>query len=293
VNEHSQRLLRGLETYIRREIAQEDAVKGIAVVGSVAVGTAGQESDVDAIAFMSPVDLYAMPAECRWSPSTGAYASIFDDGAAADSIQLDFTRVDFGSWAAPGFAAPEGYRAELASSFIAFDRNGDVAPLVAAIAAYDDSLRTPRLDESLCRLDDALSWGDATSDWEALGPVIAHDRLQAAYEALVGGLFAYNSAWRPWRSRETRALLALSALPETMVRDPLSCVAAIGHGFNGYASRRASLEECFDWLSTMLRDDPSYGDDPVDAAFIRAHEEPGRAWNLADWVARHGDSERR
>ncbi|KPV42324.1 hypothetical protein AN477_18695 [Alicyclobacillus ferrooxydans] len=33
----------------------------------------------------------------------------------------------------------------------------------------------------------------------------------------------------------------------------------------------------------------TYGKDPVSEAFIRSHDEPGRAWNMQEWMRRHRD----
>jgi len=41
-----------------------------------------------------------------------------------------------------------------------------------------------------------------------------------------------------------------------------------------------------------LPDAGEYGDDVISEAFIRSHDEPGRAWNMDEWNARHREQVR-
>ncbi|MGC9347731.1 MAG: hypothetical protein ACP5JG_06305 [Anaerolineae bacterium] len=43
----------------------------------------------------------------------------------------------------------------------------------------------------------------------------------------------------------------------------------------------------FDDSIRRLVADGDYGEDVVAEAFIRSHDEPGRAWNMDMWNARH------
>jgi predicted nucleotidyltransferase len=43
-----------LEKYIQTEVIQETSVQGIVVIGSVAMGNARSDSDIDAVVFLAP-----------------------------------------------------------------------------------------------------------------------------------------------------------------------------------------------------------------------------------------------
>jgi len=51
----------------------------------------------------------------------------------------------------------------------------------------------------------------------------------------------------------------------------------------------ATIRKRRDLMTFMdrLRADGEYGEDPVAEAFIRGHDEPGRAWNMEEWNRRH------
>lgn len=142
--------------------------------------------------FFDPYDEYIVPAEFSWCPADGSFHSIFGELEAKDAIQLDFDRFALTQWAAPAYEWPEGRRAELAAGWPAFDRSGRVSELIAERTAYTDGVRVARLDEAINWLDQHLSGDRPRCSWQSLGPAIAHDRLQAACEYLVQGLFAYN-----------------------------------------------------------------------------------------------------
>jgi hypothetical protein len=63
--------------YIEREVITDPSVQGVVVIGSVATGTARADSDIDAVVFLEPFDLYAVPAECKWCPDDGTFHGIF------------------------------------------------------------------------------------------------------------------------------------------------------------------------------------------------------------------------
>ena len=192
-----------LLTYIESELKPHDAVKGVVAIGSLATGLARPDSDIDCIAFLDPYNDYILPAEFIWLLEDKSYHSIFveDKEIHAKGYQLDFTRLDLEQWADPGFEWPEGRKAELVNGWIAFDRDGGILRLIAQRTAYSDDLRIARLDEAVTWLDQHLYAGGPDKRWDTLGPAIAHDRLQAAYEYLVQALFAINCRWLPWRNR--------------------------------------------------------------------------------------------
>lgn len=120
-----------------------------------------------------------------------------------------------------------------------------------------------------------------------MGPVVAGDRLQAVYEYLVGALFAYNREWRIWRNREMSALLMLPWLPPDFDEHIIAAASAMGNDRAAYLARANALRHLSDQLVQRLVADGTYGDNPIDEAFSRAHDEPGRAWNMDEWNAEH------
>lgn len=285
----TQQKRKDLLTFIERVLVDEPAVQAVVGIGSIATGHARPDSDIDVVAFLEPFDLYALPAESIWRPSDGTFHSIFTHApwVDAEGIQIDAHRVDFEEWRRENFDWPEGRKAELQEGWLAYDRAGEVGPLIAARTAYTDAIRIARIDEAVTWLDQHLSDDGPQVRWDSLGPLIAHDRLHAAYDYLIAGLFAYNRRWRPWRNREMSYVLALPWLPEGFGRRILTAANAPSQDEAGYLARVAALRDLFGALVQQLVADGFYGDDPVSEAFKRRAEEPGRAWNMQAWNARH------
>ncbi|MEV5961609.1 nucleotidyltransferase domain-containing protein [Kribbella sp. NPDC051952] len=263
-----------VKQFIERRLLQHDAVKAVVVIGSVAAGTAHVGSDIDVAIFLEPYDDYLVPAEAIWRQDDDTFHSIFSD---VEGIQLDFHRYDLQRWRTAEWSEP--MRAELAAGWVAFDRDGEVTRLIAERSTYDDEHRIAQLDEAITWLDQHLDERDVEQRWETLDPLVAHDRLQAAYGYLVQGLFAANRRWRIWRNREMTALLALPWLPNGLEYAAI----ADGHSKAAYLKRATALRDLFGQLQAHLQADGTYGTDPIGEAFIRSHDEPGRAWNLDHW----------
>ncbi|GAB3408285.1 nucleotidyltransferase domain-containing protein [Flindersiella endophytica] len=281
---------RQLLGFVERKLAPHAAVRGVVAIGSLATGTSRPGSDIDAYVFLSPFDPYLVPAESVWRPRDDTFHTIFSDDPTLDEegIQLDLHRVDFEEWSSPGFEWPEPSRAELAGGWLAYDRDGEVARLIALRTAYPDDLRLRILDDAIPLISDHLVEDTLMRTWESLGPVVAGDRLQAVYEYVVKALFAYNRRWRGWRNREMSAVLRLPWLPEGFEQRILGAAVAGGHDLAAYLERAGVLRELSERLIGRLVDDGVYGSgEPVDEAFIRIHDEPGRAWNMDDWNAEH------
>lgn len=279
-----------LMVFIERELAPEPAVQAVIGIGSIASGLARPDSDIDAILFLDPLDLYIVPAEFKWRPSDRSFHSIFSQAPGLEeALQFDFARFDLTRWADPSFEWPEQRCAELHEGWLAFDRSGQVAKLIEARATYADAIRISKLDEAITMLDQHLSEDRPQSRWDSLGPVIAQDRLQAAYEYLVQALFAYNRRWRPWRSREMSSLLALPWLPEGFANRAPGAVSISSLDYAGYRTRVDSLRSLFQDLTNRLVAEGEYGYDVISEAFIRGHNEPGRAWNMAEWNRKHAE----
>lgn len=276
-----------LMNFIERELVPEPAVQAVVGTGSIANGLARPDSDIDAIVFLDPYDLYVVPAESKWCPSDGSFHSIMEPAPEPECLQLDFARFDLVQWTDPSFAWPEERCAELREGWMAFDRFGKVAELIEARTVFTDGMRNARLDQALVRLDQHLSDGGAESRWENLGAAIAHDRLQAAYEHLVSALFAYNRQWRLWRDREMSSLLTLPWLPEGFDERILQTSNAPTLDYNGYMARVEILRDLFHNLTARLLADGDYKENAVFEAFERIKNEPGRAWNMDEWNQKH------
>ncbi|MCA9960055.1 MAG: nucleotidyltransferase domain-containing protein [Anaerolineales bacterium] len=271
--------------FVQQVLAGDTAVKGVIAIGSMATGHMRPDSDIDAIIFLDPFDYFVVPAEAIWDAQTDTFHSIFTDDPQLQQqgLQLDIARLDWQQWSNPNFVWPEGRCAELSTGWIAYDPDGTVAQLIAARTAYPDELRLQRLDESITWLDQHLSDDTPEIHWQNLGPIIAHDRLQAAYDYLVAALFAYNRHWRIWRNREMQYLLKLPWLPDQFAERVLVAANAPHLDHEGYKQRVEMLRSLFADLLQQLIANGDYSHAAIDQAFIRMHDEPGRAWNMDEW----------
>jgi hypothetical protein len=276
-----------LLTFIERVLEPEPSVQAVVGIGSIATGRMQSHSDIDVAVFFDPMDWHVIPAEFIWRPSDGSYHSIFivDEEVRQDGIDLDCLRLDLQTWCAADYEWPEGRKAELSNGWMAYDRMGEVAPIIAIKTAYPEQVRQERLDEAIIWLDQHLADGYPEKRWETLGPAIAHDRLQAAYQQLVQGIFALNRRWMPWRNRQMDNMASLRWLPDSFEEQILAASNAPNIDFSGYMERVQALRSLFDELLAKLIADGSYSTTPIDQAFIRSHDEPGYAWNMEEWRA--------
>ena len=223
-------------------------------------------------------------------PADNTFHSIFTQASGAEKwMQLDFARLDLAQWADPSFDWLEERCAELHEGWLAFDRSGKVAELIETRTTYTNAIRTAKLDEAITWLSQHLSQDGPQVRWDSLGPVIAYDRLQAAYEYLVQALFAYNRSWRPWRNRQMSSLLALSWLPENFATRVPAALGISSLDYIGYMSRVNCLQGLFLEITDRLISDGEYGEHVISEAFIRSHDEPGRAWNMEEWNRKHAE----
>jgi predicted nucleotidyltransferase len=277
----TERKRKQLQHFIESVLVGETAVKGVVAIGSMATGHMTPQSDIDAIIFLDPLELYIVPAEAIWQPKEDTFYSIFDESI--DGLPVDFARLDWQQWSDSDFEWIEGRKAELSQGWIAYDPSGEVKQLIANRTAYPEELRYERLDEAIVWLDQHLNGDKPQQVWQELGPAIAHDRLAAAYHYLVQALFAYNCQWRPWRNREMQTLLKLEWLPPNFSERVLTAVTAPSLDHDGYLVRVAAVGDLFTDLLSQLVDNGDYSATPIDQAFIRSSEEPGRAWNMDEW----------
>jgi len=277
------------QEFVAQVLEPESAVKAVIGIGSIAAGHMRADSDIDAIIFLEPLDFYIVPAETIWRPSDHSFHTILEDDPEllAEGITLDFLRLNWQQWSDPEFEWPEGIRAELSRGWTVFARDPDILSHIAQRTAYPDALRLERLDEAITRLDQHLNPAQLDRVWNTLGPVMAHDRLEASYHYLVQALFAFNRQWRPWRSREMGMLLNLPWLPEAFEERVLVAANAPSLNREGYEARAQTLSAMFRELQVQLTEAGDYSNAPIDQAFIRSHDEPGRAWNMDEWLKFH------
>jgi hypothetical protein len=261
-----------LAAFIRRKLEPHAAVRAVLAVGSIADGTAHPGSDIDAVLFLAPLDRSIVPREFIWRESDGTYHDIFvaDEELQENGLQFDFKRLDWERWKSPDHEWPEPLAAEWSGAVVMFDRTGEVEAILRERVRYDEAVRMPRLDEAILWLDQHLGGDGPQRRWETLGPVIAHDRLQAAYDYLAQALFALNRQWRPWRSREMTALLHLPWLPQDFAERALTALCPPSQDFNGYSARAQRLEEMFREVLRRLALEGVYGEDAVAEAFARS-----------------------
>lgn len=276
-----------LQQFIRQVIMPEESVQAVIGIGSLAHGRARPDSDIDAVLFLDPFDWYVVPAEFIWLPADNSFHSVFSDDPdiRQEGLHFDLRRLDWRRWADPDFDWPEPDRVEMAHGWLAFDRSGKAADLIAERAAYDETIRLARLDEAIVRLDGYLDAGKLERTWRHLGPLIAHDRLQAAYHYLADALLAYNWSWRPWRYRQMEILLEQPWLPADFAERALPAAHPPALDEAGYLARAEILRDFLQELLAQLTADGDYSTAPVDQALIRARDEPGYGWNMGDWNA--------
>jgi len=285
MNSATKRKRTELSRFIQQEIIPEASVQGVVVIGSVAKGIARADSDIDAVVFLDPFDLYVVPAEFKWRTEDGTFHGIFSD--VENSIQLDFKRLNLREWSKPTHVWPESLYAELSEGWLALDRHDQIRKLIAERTYFSDAIRQERLDDAIVCLDWLLNDSTTERTWETLGAEVAHYRLHSAYDYLIQALFAYNRHWRTLRSREISDLLKLPWLPEKFDEQLLLATNALSVAKEDYQRRVTLLRHFFNELVTKCQRDGIYGSDAVSEAFIRRHEEPGRNWNMDEWNKKH------
>src|SRR5215216_4922626 len=235
-----------LSRFIQREVIPETSVQGVVVIGSVGKGIARADSDIDAVIFLEPFDLYAIPAEFKWRSNDGSFHGIFSE--VENSIQLDFKRLNLPEWSKPTHVWPESLCAELSEGWLAFDRHDQIRKLIVERTYFSDEIRQERLDDAIVCLDWLLNDSTTERTWETLGAEVAHYRLHSAYDYLMQALFAYNRRWRTLRSREISDLLSLPWLPEKFDEQLLLTTNALSVTKDGYQQRVTILQRFFNEL---------------------------------------------
>lgn len=277
------------QQFVRQMLQADTAVKGVIGIGSMATGTMRPGSDVDAAVFLQPFDYFVVPAEAIWDPLRHSFHSIFSEDTflRENGLVLDLLRLDWAQWAAPEFVWPEGDRAAFSTGWLVYDRDGDLAPLIAQKTFYPADVRLARLDAAIVALDQYLGAATVAQVWHTQETAVAHDHLEAAYSCLVEALFAFNYRWRPWRKQEMTFLLQLPWLPSQFTERVLIAANAPSLDYAGYQARAAALTDLFGELLAQLVANGDYSYAPIDQAFMRLHDEPGRSWNMEEWRKLH------
>ncbi len=277
------------QQFVQQMLQADTAVKGVIGIGSMAAGSMCPDSSAEAVVFLHPFDYFVIPAEAIWDPLTHRFHSIFSEDSflRENGLKLDLLRLDWAQWAAPEFVWPEGHRAAFSTGWLVYDRDGDLAPLIAQKTTYPADVRLARLDAALVTLDQFLGAGKVEQVWQTQETAVAHDHLEAAYASLVEALFAINYRWRPWRQHEMSALLQLPWLPAQFAARVLIAANAPSLDYVGYQARAAALRELFGELLAQLVANGDYSYAPIDQAFMRLHNEPGRSWNIEEWHKLH------
>jgi hypothetical protein len=81
-------------------------------------------------------------------------------------------------------------------------------------------------------------------------------------------------------------LIELAWLPADFHEQALVAAAGSGHDRTGYEDRVHALDALLDGVLARSLELGIYENDPVGEAFVRSHDEPGRDWNMAEWVQR-------
>lgn len=274
---------------IDRLLKPASCVIGVVGVGSIALNTASEGSDIDVLVFMEPVDEYVVPAESIWCPWDDTFHSIFvdDQRVQNEGIQLDCKLCDLKQWQTDDALWTEGQRAGLAQGWVAFDRDGRVTKMIEARTRYDDDTRVGKLDRAVTQIDQLVSDNRPAHVWQKYGSLIAFDRLNAAYDALIDLLFALNRRWRFWRDREMTHVLRLPWLPADHETRLLIAQHAPSLDEAGYRAQADALAGLFRDCILHLQAEGIYGDEPTSKAFVRSTAgDPGRVWDLQAWSAR-------
>ena len=274
-----------IDTFIEPEIT----IEGVVAVGSVATGAASANSDIDAIVFMHPIDRYIIPAESIWCPWDNTFHGIFvlDQRIQKDGIHLDLEFLDYRTWSDEQYDWPEEHCSGLSESWIAYDRHGNIAKLIADRTTYDDETRLARLDGFVLAVDSGLDGNTPESNWDRFAPIVCFRRLNVVRESIIGALFVYNRRWRFFPNRETLLLLDFDWLPAEFQNRFLRAAVPSSADKRGFTACVAVLRELANEILLRLVEDGLYGDDPGSEAFIRRHDEPGRAWNMDLWNEKH------
>jgi hypothetical protein len=77
--------------------------------------------------------------------------------------------------------------------------------------------------------------------------------------------------------------LRLPWLPDNFAERALVAANSPNLEFAGYEARIEAMHSLFDDLLQQVVANGDYTHVPIDQAFIRQSEEPGRAWNMEEW----------
>lgn len=124
--------------FVERKLVPWPAFEGALIVGSVAVGEARSDSDVDMILVFDPLDVRIVPGEFAWSPTDDEFYPIVGPNAVEaheiGGVQIDAKRLAIDDLESPDL--PAGLLHDLAHGLVLFDRSGRLAAVIERLLAY-------------------------------------------------------------------------------------------------------------------------------------------------------------
>ncbi len=284
LQDHIDGLIELTRLFVQRKLEIWPEFTAALIVGSVAHGEARANSDVDCVFVFEHVDERLVPAEFVWFPAMDTYHTIFDiEASDVGGVQIDAKRLSMAQFAMDEWE--EGFKHDLASAIVVFDRNGTIAPLLEKRLQYPDSLRLARICEH-------YGWAGYYSEewrvqaWSKRGGLLCtHDQLTAAFEEIVRLLHAYNRTWLPWRYRWLISVQKLPWLPDGFEEDARVIQSDLALTEESLTQRQKAVAHILDTIGCKLRVERLLAD-PAQA-FLATHPELGYAHNMEAWKRGH------
>ena len=281
---HVPRALAQTRQFIERKLEPWPEFQAGLVVGSFAHGEARVDSDVDCIFLFDHPDERIVPAEFVWSPTTDTYSTIFEvDALAVGGIQIDARRMSVAQFCSSEWE--DGFKHELASAIVLFDRERTIAPLLAQRLQYPDSLRLKRIREHFFEADRCSQEWQVRAWVRRGGPLCAHEQLAVAMEEIIALLHAYNRTWLPWRCRRLISTLKLQWLPDGFAESVPAILCGVAPSEESVARRWQRTVDLLKTIADQLQAEGLLTN--VSDAFATAHTALGYAHNMGAWEQAH------
>ncbi len=273
-----------MRQFVERKLEPWPEFQACLVVGSVAHGEARADSDVDCVFLFDPLDERMVPAEFVWSPTTDTYSTIFEvDALAVGGVQIDAKRMSVAQFRS--LAWEDGFKHELASAILLFDREAKIAPLLAERLRYPEPLRLERIREHYVEADRFSEEWRVQSWLRRGGPLCAHEQLTVALEEIIALLHAYNRTWLPWRYRRLISTLKLPWLPDGFAESVQSILCEVAPTEESVARRGRRTVDLLETVADQLRAEGLLTN--VSDVFAATHTALGYAHNMEAWQQAH------
>lgn len=278
------RLIKLTGLFVQRKLERFPEFTAALIIGSVAHGEARADSDVDCVFVFECMDERLVPAEFIWSPTTDTYHTIFEvDASEVSGVHIDAKRVSAAQFFADEWT--EGFKHDLASAIVVFDRNGTITPFLGKRLEYPDLLRSSRIHEH---------YGQAnyySEEWRLRawvkrgGLLCAHDQLTAAFEEIIRLLHAYNKVWLPWRYRWLISAQRLPWLPDGFEKSMQMIQTNVALTEESLMQRQKAIAILLHVVGSRLQAEgllANHGE-----VFQATHPELGYAHNMGAWSKGH------